>query len=123
MSGPLERAKAAWGDEMPDWVQALALACERSSQNRVSKALDRSATIISQVLTRTYAASMDRIEDRVRGVYLNGSVECPEKGELPLQDCQDWREKARTFAMGNPQRTQMFRACRKCPRYLKEVDE
>jgi hypothetical protein len=123
MSGPLERAKAAWGDEMPDWVQALALACERSSQNRVSKALDRSATIISQVLTRTYAASMDRIEDRVRGVYLNGRVECPEKGELPLQDCQDWREKARVFAMGNPQRTLMYRACRRCPRYIKEDAE
>jgi hypothetical protein len=108
---------------MPDWVEALALACERSSQNRVAVALSRSSTVISQVLTRTYAASMDRIEDRVRGVYLNGMVQCPEKGELPTNECQDWREKARTFAMGNPERTQMLRACRRCPRYIKEDAE
>jgi hypothetical protein len=121
-NGPLARARAGWGDDMPDWVMALARACERSTQTKVAQALDRSPAVISNVLARTYAASMDRIEERVRGVYLNGKVICPEKGDLPLQECQDWREKAKRFQMGNPQRTLMFGVCRKCPRYLKEQD-
>lgn len=123
MNGPLERARAAWADEMPDWVEAMALACERTTQGKVARALDRSAAVISQVLTRTYPASMDRIEERVRGVYLNGQVLCPAKGELPTQHCQDWRDKAREFRMGNPERTQMYRACRQCPRYRQEDAE
>lgn len=121
--GPMERARAAWGEDMPDWVHALAMACERSSQVKVAKALDRSGAVVSQILGRTYLASTARIEERVRGVYLRGTVMCPAMDELPLQECQDWRAKSAQFVMGNPLRQRMYRACRACPRNQKEAEE
>ena len=50
MSGPLDIARDAWGDALPDWVETLAIECGKSSQNKVAKRIDRSATLISRVL-------------------------------------------------------------------------
>lgn len=116
----LNAARLAWGPALPDWVEVLALECGRSSQTAVAKVLGRSTAIVSQVLNRKYSADMGRIEDRVRGTFLNATLDCPSLGELPLQQCQDWREKAGQFAMGNPLRVRMFRACNICPRHIKE---
>lgn len=120
---PLERAQAAWGEALPDWVAALAIECGQSSQARVAKRLDRSPTIVSQVLSRTYPADLATIEDRVRGLLLNACVQCPALGKIPTQDCQDWREKGRVFSLGNPLRTRMYRACGTCARNRKEAEE
>ncbi len=113
---PLDRAKAAWGDKLPDWVERLAVECGRSSQSKVASALDRSATMVSQVLSKSYPGDMAAIEDRVRGIYMDKTVICPALGDLPTQECQDWRNKARVFALGNPMRVRMYRACLSCPR-------
>lgn len=113
----LEIAKNAWGEALPDWVRVLAAECDRASANRVADKLDRSPAIISQVLRRKYPADTRHIEERVRGVYLDGKLECPVIGEMAVHVCQDWRQKARSFAAGNPLRTRMFRACRACPRH------
>lgn len=117
---PLDIARAAWGEPLPDWVETLAIACGQSSQAQVAKQLGRSGAVISQVLRRTYPASTAGIEDRIRGVYLAGTVECPALGAVPTNECQDWREKARHFALGNPLRVRMYRACQACPRSRKE---
>ncbi len=116
----LNTARLAWGEDLPDWVEALAIECGRTSQSAVAKALQRSAAFVNQVLARKYTADTARIEERVRGTFLNAVLICPALGELPLQDCQDWRGKAGHFALGNPMRTRMFRACNRCPRHLKE---
>lgn len=108
---------------MPDWVRALAMACARTSQGKVALALGRSAATVSQVLNNIYRADTARIEERVRGLYLDGRVICPALGELPTQQCQDWRDKSHAFAPGNPLRTRMFRACRACPVNTKEAAE
>lgn len=123
MSGPIEIAEDAWGTPLPDWVRALALACARSSQVAVARQLGRSPAVVSQVLRRRYGAEMDRFEERVRGLYLDGRVMCPALGELPTNECQDWRDKSRAFAVGNPLRVRMFRACASCARNQKEIDE
>lgn len=117
---PLAIALAAWGEPLPDWVETLAIACGKTSQAQVAKQLGRSGAVISQVLRRVYPASMAGIEERVRGVFLNGTVACPALGEVPVHECQDWRDKARTFAMGNPLRLRMYRACQNCLRNRKE---
>ena len=122
-STPLNIARAAWGGDLPDWVEALALACQRSNQAAVARDLGRSGAIISQVLRRIYPASTDRIEERVRGVLMNGTVDCPALGSLSTDKCQDWRQKAREFVIASPQRTRMYRACLKCPRFKPEGDE
>lgn len=119
---PLQVAEEAWGPDMPDWVRALAVECMRpgATQRAVAEKLGRTGAVVTQVLRRTYGAAYDRIEERVRGVFMDGRVECPSLGEVALQECQDWREKARVFSAGNPLRSRMFRACRACPRYVGE---
>jgi hypothetical protein len=120
MSGLIATTEEAWGSPLPDWIRSLALACERSSQSKVAAQLDRSPAVVSTVLRKKYAGSYDRIEERVRGILMDGRIDCPGMGQLPSHECQDWREKAKVFAPGNPTRTRMFRACRKCPVFLKE---
>lgn len=113
----------AWGNPVPDWIRALALACGRTSQTKVAAQLDRSPAVVSTVLRRKYAGSYDRIEERVRGVIMNGRVECPALGQVPTHECQDWREKAKTFVPTNRHRADMFRACSRCPMFKKEGKE
>jgi hypothetical protein len=114
--GPLVLAREAWGEPLPDWIETLALACTKSSQAKVAGALDRSPAVISQVLRKIYPADMARIEERVRGVYMDGRVACPGLGEIAVQLCQDWRAKSGKLEVGNPLRARMFRACNGCPR-------
>lgn len=115
---PLDIARAAWGEPLPDWVETLAIACGKTSQARVAVQLERSGAVISQVLRKIYPAEMDRIEERVRGVFMDGRVACPGLGEIATQACQDWRDKAPHIVLGNPLRQRMHRACNACPRYL-----
>lgn len=117
---PLDLAHEAWGTPLPDWIETLALACGRTSQARVAEQLDRSPAVISQVLRKIYPADLTRIEERVRGVFMDGRVACPGLGEIAVQLCQDWRGKAGKLEVGNPLRVRMFRACNGCPRH-KEI--
>lgn len=119
----LSAAREKWGEPLPDWVETLALECDRSSQSKVAKALDRSGALVSQVLNRKYAGSMDRVEELVRGVFLDSKVACPSLGEIPVNECQNWRDKAARFVMASPLRLRMYRACNACPRNQKEVSE
>lgn len=119
---PYETAREAWGDDMPDWVEALALECTRSSQNKVAARLDRSSALVSQVLRNKYKAELSSIEEVVRGVLLNATVECPSLGRLPSHQCQEWRAKGREFVAGNPLRLRMYRACLNCARNRKVAE-
>lgn len=116
----LDIARESWGDEMPDWIEALAIECGRTSQNAVAKEMGRSGALISQVLRCKYPADLGAIEERFKGVFLEAKVQCPALGDLAANLCQDWRVKGREFAPGNPLRTRMFRACGACPRNSKE---
>lgn len=115
---PLQTARAAWGANIPDWIEALAIACTETSQAKVAARLDRTAGMISQLINNKYPALTVQIEERVRGVLLDGKVQCPSLGALPVNHCQDWRAKAKDFQVGNPTRIRMFRACNRCPRFL-----
>lgn len=108
-------AREAWGDALPDWVQALAEACDLTSQNAVAKRLKRSAPLVSNVISHKYAADMTAIEERVRGVLMKAVVDCPALGELPTDVCQTWRQGSRRFAGHNALRVRMYRACNRCP--------
>lgn len=116
----MDTARAAWGEPLPDWVERLALECQLKSQSQVSKALDVSAAVISQVLRRKYGASTARVEERVRGVYLDGKVLCPAMGELAVNECLKHRDRAKAFAMASPTRALMYRACNRCPRFVEK---
>ena len=68
----LTRARAIWPAPLPDWVETLALECDRRSQNKVAILLDRSSAVVSQVLNNKYPAGLSQIEERVRGVFMDG---------------------------------------------------
>lgn len=119
MTGPLAKARAAWGEDMPDWVAMLARACQESSQNQVAGRLGRSASLVSAVLARKYQGDMAAVEDLVRGVYMAAAVDCPRLGRILTSDCQDWRLKARSFSATNSLRVDMYRACHRCPRFAR----
>ena len=123
MSNPVEVARMAWGPEVPDWVLALAQACAGTSQNRVARELDRSPSLVSNVLRGKYAGDMAAVEERVRGVYMSAIVSCPVLGDLSTDQCQLWRARAREFYGFNSHRVHMRKACKACPIYQREQDK
>ena len=111
----LTAARAAWGNDLPEWVAVLARACDDTSQNRVAKRLNRSASLVSQVLSRKYPGDLRTVEDIVRGALMAETLDCPALGEIGLDRCLGWRERARSTAPKNPLTLRMFRTCRTCP--------
>ncbi|MGZ9811259.1 hypothetical protein ACXN5S_12425 [Pseudoroseicyclus sp. H15] len=122
MSAALQKAREAWGAELPDWVVSLAEACAASSQNKVAARVGYSGAVISGVLSRRYRGDMSAVEERVRGALMRAVVDCPALGELPTNECADWRKKARQFSGHNSQRVRMYRACHGCPRFKREPE-
>lgn len=122
-SDPLNKARAAWGAGMPDWVRLLAEACAASSQNQVAKRLGVSATLVSNVLAARYTGDMERIEDIVRGVYDRKVVDCPAMGELASDQCRKWRAKAAKGGTASAMVVIMRRACNRCPIHTGGGDE
>lgn len=115
MSNPVETAREHWGEDIPDWVVCLAKECADSSQRKAATRLERSGALVNQVLHNRYRGDMVAVEARVRGVFMNGTVTCPALGDIPANDCQDWREKSRKFGNANMLRIRMFKACNHCP--------
>jgi len=108
----LDRARAAWGTA-PDWVDALARACDGASQGKVAKRVGPSAAVINQVLGNSYKGRMDRVEKCVRGELMRATVICPVLGDLSTRRCLDAQH--RPFAATNPLRVQLHQACKTCP--------
>lgn len=83
----LDRARIAWGADMPRWVRLLATACDATSQRIVADRLDRSGGYVSRLINRNYAGSYDEAETLVRGAYGDEEVDCPLWGPIPLSSC------------------------------------
>lgn len=118
-----EIAADAWGEALPDWVAALALECDATSQSAVARRLNRSAPALSQIIRKKYPGDLSAFEDLFKGAFLSGRVECPALGLLPLNECRDWRDKSRVFVNVNALRVRMFRACSNCPRNRKKEED
>lgn len=109
-----QKAADAWGNDLPDWVLALALECDRTSQNQAAKAIGYSSAAVSQVINRKWPRDLTSIEQAVRGVLMAEKVACPVVGDLPKDVCQNHQKS--TWAPHNPQRIAFYRACRSnCP--------
>ena len=118
-------AQEFWGEDLPDWVLALARACDLpgASQRKVGDRIGYTGSVISQVLRNAYGARLDAIEERVRAVYLGGLLDCPARGEIPSEACLNWRDKSRELRSSSPVVVRMFRACNACPRNQKQTEE
>lgn len=116
----LDTAREFWGEGLPDWVAALARACDETSQNKVAARLERSASLVSNILRNRYPADTGAVEDIVRGTFMSGRVSCPVLGEIGTHVCRRWRGRGRRFENVNAQYVTMYRACNRCPRFLGE---
>jgi hypothetical protein len=116
----MTRALAAWGASAPDWILALAKACDLASQSQVAALLEISAPRVNQVLGRSYKGRMDRVEQLVRGQYMKATVTCPVLGEISTRDCQEHQLRLKNFRPTNPLRIELRAACPNCPNREKE---
>ena len=118
----VEKAQAAWGDDLPDWVLCMAEACDGSSQTKVARRLGRTPGLVSQIIHRKYRAGYELIEFSVRGAFMSAVTDCPGMGETITNDvCARWQQKAKIYAGHNAQRVLMFKVCRRCEHYKGEV--
>src|SRR5581483_5682763 len=108
------RAKAAWGDQLPDWVMVLARATDAAaSQGVVAAKVGCSASAISTVISKTYPGRMDAIEAKVRGSLMSAVVECPALGFAIARDvCA--RNQQSKMSGANPKAAKFPRACKSC---------
>ena len=96
-SSPLDIARAHWGDPLPDWVETLARECAATTQREVGERLNRSASLVSRVLRRSYPGDLSAVEDAVRGAFMGDAVDCPALGWIPTDECQTWRKRSARF--------------------------
>jgi hypothetical protein len=109
----LEKARRHWGAEMPEWIAELAGACDAASQNKVARKLGCSASVVSQVLSRSYRGSLETVEQRVRGALMAETLICPVMGEIRRSLCVDNQRFARgKFQASSSMRARLYRACR-----------
>ncbi len=104
---------AGSGGEVPEWIWALAEACDCSSQGQIAKRLGISPAVVNQVLGNAYKGRLDRVEARVRGELMRETVRCPVLAAISKRDCLD-HQKAK-FSATNPLRVRLYRACKTCP--------
>lgn len=117
----VNRVQRAWGASPPDWIAALAKACDRTTQTDAARELDISAAVVNQLLGRTYKGRLDRMEARVRGLFMKATVACPVLGEISTLDCADNQQRVRSqAAITNPLRVALRRACPECPHREKD---
>lgn len=111
----LERARAAWGSALPDWVEAMANACDQTSQAKVARAMGYTPAVVSTLIRRTYAADLTNVEKAVRGAFMAATVDCPVLGTISSGQCV--REQRASFDSTSHQRVLLFRMCRsgRCP--------
>ena len=108
-----ERAIAAWGDQAPDWVLALAKACDNASQGAVGKRLGVSAAVVNQALGNSYKGRLDLVIERVKGELMHETVRCPVLGDISKRDCLD--NQKRGYGATNPTRVKLSKTCPTCP--------
>jgi hypothetical protein len=105
-----DKARAAWGESMPDWIAALAAECDRTSIAAAAGRIGISRTAGSLVLAGKYPAKTDAVEREVRAVLMNTTVACPVIGEMSVLACQDHQK-----AEWSPRRAMIQAACAVCP--------
>jgi hypothetical protein len=113
----LAKARAAWGDDIPDWMLIFASECDRTSVRAVAERLRYSPSVASQILSKTYAGRVDKVEAAVRGAFMGSTVQCPVLGELAVDKCL--YHQGRKLAVTNPTRVMLSRTCPTCPNFKK----
>ena len=110
-----QRVRKAWGVNPPDWIAALAGACDELSQAKVAFAIGYSPSVVNQVLAGVYAGKTEKVERAVRNIYLPEQVSCPVLGEITTTRCA--AAQGQPLSTANPLRIALARKCPLCPNY------
>jgi hypothetical protein len=110
----VEKVKATWGDVLPPWIDVLAREVDTNGQSVVARRLNRSASLISAVLSNKYGGDLRAVELLVRGHLMAETVECPVDGTMATDVCLDHQRAP--YAGHSPGRLIFYTACRSgCP--------
>ena len=108
-SPALPKAIAAWGDPLPDWVRALAEACDVFGMRKIAEKIGVSPASLSLAINKR-RGDPSFVKARVEAVIMVTIVACPVLGVMGIVDCR--KEQARPFSSANPLRVKLYRACR-----------
>jgi len=116
----IEAAAAAWGS-VPPWVTALAERVTADGLAAAGRRCGYSAATLSYVLANKYRGDIGRVEQAVRGAFLNERVMCPVVGEIGRDRCL--KEQKRDDVGVSAARTRLYHKCRgigvpRCPHSL-----
>ncbi len=108
------KARAAWGEDVQEWVLALAAEATRTSASAVATRLGYSPPVISEVIANRYRGDVSRVAEKVAGAFLGAEVGCPVLGAIGRDQCLE--EQRKPFMTTSSVRTRLYRACRGgCP--------
>ena len=105
----VDKATTAWGT-VPDWVQALAEACDTHGLNQAAGQISLSPALVSLVIRKKHHASYSHAEARVRNMLMTPIVSCPVLGLISAEQCRE--EQKKPFTSVNPLAVAVYRARR-----------
>lgn len=111
----LAKAREAYGDALPDWIEELAKFASQFTGAAAARKCGLSSSTVTQIIGNSYKAKdWGAIEARVRGELMRETVMCPVLDEITKGQCLD--EQAKDFTGTSAIRTSVWRACRSgCP--------
>lgn len=110
----LAKAREAWGNPAPDWIEVLAEAANATTQSAVGERIGTGGSTISQLLSNTYPGDVAKFETIIRGRLMAETVDCPILQAIGRDVCLGWQKRPFSTASGNAVR--MHQACRSgCP--------
>ncbi|YP_010660075.1 LacI family DNA-binding transcriptional regulator [Pseudoalteromonas phage HS6] len=97
-----------------NWLHVLKDEVEKQGMRKVAEKLGVSKATVSQVVNDKYKASTHVIQQRVEGVFMAFTVDCPILGDIAVNQCLEHQN--RKFAATNHVRVALYKACRNgCP--------
>ena len=117
----LDRARAAWRGDPPDWIVVLAEEVDRSTQTAAGRRLGYSASVVNQALAASYKGDLRSFEAAVRGALMGATVMCPVLDEITKDLCLEEQRIAKAATSGL--RMRLARACKTCPHSRQRGDK
>lgn len=112
-TGSLETAREFWGRDAPEWVITLAKFCDKNSQKAAAQKIQRSPSLINQVLKNKYTGDLEGIQARVESAFSDTGVACPVLGDITGATCLG-HQKA-DYNPSNHIAVRLYVACQRCP--------
>ena len=109
-----QKAIAAWGDDLPDWVAELARLADQHGLKSAGARISYSFGAVSSVIGNKYKGDLGAVEGAVRGALMGLTVNCPAQGEIGRHQCLNWQ--SLPYGTSDSTRVRVYRACRSgCP--------